>query len=385
MERSFDVTLCNTASAEKALLRQANLEVGLCQVISIVGDDPPEWIPLLPAGDLIEALDGRVWRNLDPQGVIDRFEQDPRDVPVDWEHAQEVKAPWGDQAPAAGWVVAMELRDGAIWGKVDWTERGAESVTSKEYRYISPAFTREFKNADDEIGSVYKIKSAALVNQPALDMPAVAREQNTNQQIAAHQEKDGMDKKELLALLGLAENATDDEIKSAVQTYQDAQSKAGELEAELETARAKEKDFEVQLTNARKANPSLEKFVPRGDYDAVVARAKTAEDKLGEQAQEQHKNLVDAEIAAALKAGKITPATKDFYVDACSNVEGLERFRKFVKDAAAVGDPSDLETRSTPDSGGSALTAEERKICELCQISEESYLATKKEELARQA
>ena len=72
----------------------------LCQVVAVSG--APEWIQLVPAGDKIEALDGRTFGNSEPQSIVDAFNDDPRDVAVDWEHASEIKAPNGDQAPAAG-------------------------------------------------------------------------------------------------------------------------------------------------------------------------------------------------------------------------------------------------------------------------------------------
>ena len=49
------------------------------------------------------------------------------------------------------------------------------------------------------------------------------------------------------------------------------------------------------------------------------------------------KGVVDAEIDAALRAGKITPASVDYHRAACADAEGLERFRAFVRGAPAIG------------------------------------------------
>ena len=35
----------------------------------------------------------------------------------------------------------MEVREGAVWGRVDWTPRGRRSVGSREYRFFSPEIT----------------------------------------------------------------------------------------------------------------------------------------------------------------------------------------------------------------------------------------------------
>lgn len=32
------------------------------------------------------------------------------------------------------------MRDGAIWGRVEWTERAAAAIRAREYRFLSPSF-----------------------------------------------------------------------------------------------------------------------------------------------------------------------------------------------------------------------------------------------------
>jgi phage I-like protein len=342
--------------------------LALAQVILSDSGSPPEWIMLVPAGDKIEALDGRKFSNADPQAVVDAFNADPRDVPIDWEHATELKSPKGEEAPAAGWITAMEVRSGAIWGKVDWTDRGAESIVGKLYRYISPAFAHsKAKNL------VKKIVSAALVNRPALDMPAVAR----------NQVEDAMDPR-ILKMLGLEENATPEQVIEAMTKLQAGP--AAELETvktELEAAQAKLATTETELANARNANPELDKFVPRADYDAVMARAKTAEDTIKTNKLAEHTKSVEAEIAAAMKAGKVTPASKEFYVATCSTPEGLEKFREFVKTAPTIGDPSDLDDGQPPAGDGSGVTnKEELEVAKAFGMTPEEYTKARAEAVA---
>jgi len=75
----------------------------------------PEWIQLLPAGQEVNGRDGRKWLNDRPDMILAAFAAEGKDVPVDWEHASEIKAPQGEPAPAAGWMKKMELRNGEIW------------------------------------------------------------------------------------------------------------------------------------------------------------------------------------------------------------------------------------------------------------------------------
>ena len=54
----------------------------------------------------------------------------------------------GEVVPAAGWITAMEMRDGVIWAKVDWTGRAAVMIAAREYRFISPEFLVDKQKMD---------------------------------------------------------------------------------------------------------------------------------------------------------------------------------------------------------------------------------------------
>ncbi len=347
-------------------------DLALCQVVVVEPGAAPPWIQLIPAGDRITALDGRKFGNPNPQSIVDAFNADPRDLPVDYEHSTEIRAPMGQDAPAAGWIVAMEVRDGAVWGQVEWNDIGRASLEKREYRYISPAFM-----FDKETGDVLQVVSAALVNRPALDMPAVARA-NKPAAAAARQE-DEMDPK-LLEILGLDDKATPEQILEAVKGLRVApEEKLAEVTAELEQTRAKLAETETALANARSAQPKLDEYVPRADYDAAVSKAKAAEDKVAAADKAAHDTAVETAIAAALQEGKITPATKDYYVKQCADAEGLAAFNEFVKGAPVIGEQTDLDDKKPPNADDK-MTDEERAVCKQMGLSEEAYLAAKKDD-----
>ena len=132
----------------------------------------PEWVQIMPSGPEIKGLDGRKWNMKDPAKLIDMFKNMGLPLVIDYEHGQELKAPEGEEAPAAGWIEDLELRDGELWAKVSWTERAAKAINSREYRFLSPAFAY---NASMEILS---LSSVALTNKPNLVMTALnSREQ----------------------------------------------------------------------------------------------------------------------------------------------------------------------------------------------------------------
>lgn len=133
----------------------------------------PGWIQLLPAGPDVIGRDGRAWRLSDPAAIVAAFQRRGIPLPVDWEHATEHRAPSGLEAPAAGWVSALDVRQGAIWGNVEWTDRAAAQIRAREYRYLSPVF--QFEKSTGEIRALV---SAGLTNSPNLRMVALNQDES---------------------------------------------------------------------------------------------------------------------------------------------------------------------------------------------------------------
>lgn len=181
---------------------------------------------------------------------------------------------------------------------------------------------------------------------------------------------------QVLEMLGLSEGATPEEIAAAVKAMKEAATAAKATAQEEEEAKAKaaaEEEEKAKGLASAKTVPSLEKFVPRADYDAALARVKAVEDQVAKAAAEKLEAEIASEIDAALKAGKITPATKDHYVSVCKLEGGIEIFRNFVKDAPVVVSSDPIIDGKRPDGGKVALTAEERKLCTAMGLTEEEY------------
>ncbi len=313
-----------------------------CEVIALNFELPtdgsvPESIELLQSGERIVGRDGREWVNDDPQAVIESLNARGVDLVIDFEHATELKSPNGDQAPAAGWVNGFERREnGSLWGKVSWTPRGSAAVANREYRYLSPVLLYESTSR-----RIRSLSSIGLVNKPNLFNAALNRQQQPEQK-----ETDMF--KKMLLKLGLAETATEEQALNALSI----------LQTDLQTARN------------RAETPSLDKFVPRPDYDQVLTRATNAEQALNEKIKADLETAITAEVDAAVKVGKVTPATKEFYVGMCRQEGGLESFKKFVAAAPVICDPSKLNGKEIP-VDGKALNAEQKQIAELFGNSED--------------
>jgi len=306
-----------------------------CEIVALNFELPadgsvPEMVELIPAGAVIVGRDGRKFINDNPQGVVDALNAKGVDLVFDFEHSSELKAPTGEKAPAAAWGSGFEAReDSSVWARVDWTPAGREAVANREYRYLSPVLLLA-----KGTGHIRSLASVGLVNKPNLFNKALNFQQPITEEVQTMLKK-------ILAKLGLAENATEEQALNAL----------GTMQADLQTA----------LNRA--GTPSLDKFVPRGDYNQALTRATNAEQKLAERDKADLETAINAEVDAALKAGKITPATKDYHVAMCRQEGGLDEFKKFVEAAPVVGDPSTLGGK-TVDEGTKALNAEQQAIAD---------------------
>ena len=170
------------------------------------GKTPPDEIMLIPAGTFATRAHDRrgPWTNDRPDAVIAATKALGLDLPIDYDHQTQRSETNGKEAPAAGWIKSVFARDGAIWGKVEWTEKATAMLRKKEYRFLSPVFMHT------KAGKVQLLRGAALTNDPALSMPALASAD------------DGADEhsSELAALaleLGLPETSTVADIRAAVR------------------------------------------------------------------------------------------------------------------------------------------------------------------------
>lgn len=165
---------------------------------------PPKWIHLTPAGTF-GGKDGRGPFVLkDPKAVIDRsMHMVGGKMVVDENHATHVAGPKGESTPAVGWVVELQSRDDGIWGRVNWTRRGAELMSDHAYRGISPAI------GSRPDGTVEWIEAVSLTNRPNFGVTTLHSQNHDNQETR-------MDLAQLRRSLGLSETATETDINAAI-------------------------------------------------------------------------------------------------------------------------------------------------------------------------
>ncbi|MDA0148848.1 phage protease [Vibrio sp. LaRot3] len=305
------------------------LELALCRQLPKFEDG---WLLLIPAGEFT-GDDSRSWNNSNPELVV--ANSNPDNTPWDIEHSTHIKGPIGEPAPAYGWVVEYQVRNGEVWGRVEFNDDGLSLIEKKSYRFYSPAF--HFTSA----GVVHSIESVGFTNQPNLpkQLPALNHKDKTAMNLSP----------ELAAALGLEPTAS----------VADAVAAVGQMNT----------DHQLALNRAQQID--LDKHVPKETYQLALNRAQSAEDKLAELHTQEIESLVDGAIAD----GKVAPADKEMYLATCRTEEGLTGFKKFLGGAQSkvATEPSHSKDPAKTEQ----LSEVELATCRKLGMSQEKFLATK--------
>lgn len=292
----------------------------------------PEIISVLPLGHVVSSK-GEF--NVDEESLREmkaQIAQRGVDVVVDYEH-QTLK---GVQAPAAGWVKELKLEDGHIKALVEWTSQAAEYLKNKEYRYLSPVIN--VRKAD---GKAIGLHSLALTNTPAIEnMPSIV---NSSTFEGGQEQMEIM--KKIAQLLGLGEDATEDQVIEAlgktldeVKSLKDAAAGGGAQPAEDEKVVANKAVCELLGLKAGAATDDVAAKIMElkgGTIDGV----NVLDELKALKRKNQEREASDA-VTLALKSGKITPAQKDWAKDyAMDNPKG---FASFVEKAPQIVPMSEI-------------------------------------------
>lgn len=289
----------------------------------------PEWVQLFPAGSELKARDGRRW-TADHDAVLAAFAANRGPLPIDYEHGQDHLAKFGHAAPAAGWIVEVENRDGALWGKVEWTAKAAAMVAAREYRFLSPAFNH-LKN-----GKITRLIGAGLVNRPAFEMTALSRE-------ATNMENEDM--KAIAKALGLDEGADEKAVLAAIAA-RDTERTALLKELKLDPKKAEQKDALAAITSLQgeveTATAALQNAPAETEVAALKKSLTDTQTALAALQQKDNARDIDLVLDEAASAGKITPASRETYRAMCQVEGGVERFKALAATLPVICEPSKI-------------------------------------------
>lgn len=326
-------------------------------------------IQLLPYGEF-RAVDGRpfdapAWFLTETNGrdVADLANQSRTQLVVDYEHQTLYKEQNGQPAPAAGWMRWVEFTPKGLFADVEWTNKAAALIQNREYRYISAVF------AYDTQGYVRKLFHAALTNNPALDgmdevLAAASVQFNPNPQM----EQNPMN--ELLQQLFGLPNANEDELKAALSALLAAKPQTVALNADLFTQLA-EKDQCIAALSVQKpsAQPDLTQFAP-------VSVVQDLQNQIAALTAQRDADKGAELIAAALSAGKLLPAQKEWAENVLKQPNGLAFLTGWIEQAQPIAALNQSQTQAQNVSGSLnvvALSVEEQAAAKMLGMSHAEF------------
>lgn len=351
----------------------------LIELMSAAAGTVPEWVNLLPAGEL-STSDGL--RYLVDQAAMEAIMASVNarrvDLVIDYEHQTYE----GGQAPAAGWVKELQARPDGIWGRVAWTERGKGYVANREYRYLSPVIL-----VSKDSRRVMDLVAVGLTNVPRInDFPPLTNKDKGDQGM------NWLDK--LKTVLGLEAGASEEQAVAAVEkTLNSAKGLLATLRTLVglnESAEAPQV-LESVKTELNKAKAGAGQVIPNSVLAALKLSAGAGESAVlgairglqeGSQQLEALQNRLEALergdlerqanslVDAAMKAGKVAPASKDDALKwATKDPKGFEAYMNTAPRVVPMGDLPDGPTK-TP---GAGLDDVQREVNKMLGVPDEVF------------
>ena len=288
----------------------------------------PEWIMLFKEGWNEVEGEGKYLVDSKAYEILSAYiARRGIDIVFDYEH-QTIK---GIKAPAAGWIKEYRYTDGiGIEARVEWSDEAAEYILKKEYRYFSQVFG--VRKSDNRMIALH---SVALTNTPKTNnlTPILAKLGED------FKKEEGMDLlKKLIKALGLADDASESDVLSAIKKIMNKKpEKPKEVAAKdvLDALDLKEgSDTSTVVASIHALKQSDKTGVSREEFDKVT------------------KQLADRDagevVAKAGAEGKITPDQTKWATEYATR--DLEGFKTFVAKAPVVVPVSKLpEKKETTD------------------------------------
>jgi phage I-like protein len=343
------------------------------------GVEGPELAPFTVTGSHIDAAIAHFNERklLNPQ----------RDLVIDYEHQTWKGA---GAAPAAGWMDALYavVRDGKKVMRAnvrEWTDKAAEYIKNKEYRYISPVFA--LNALDKKSGKVLPciFFNAALTNEPLFDeLQPIISSLNFNPSTRKDTHMEELLER-LRYFLGMPITATAPEIVAELNKLIGQISSAmgsAETSVTAKTLLAELKGWKDAIT----AKTEVFKIIGAATLEEAKAKLASATTSVATVADLQAKlNVIETEnleerfglvIAKGVETGRILPAQRD-------NKEWLESQKVWAKTNFATF--KDWFTAKAPVVGpisvpvvasgaqGSGITDVDRQIMNTLGVKEEQF------------
>jgi len=329
---------------------------GEMMLSSNIAPRAPEWIHIAQAGRWAGKGTPLTVGPAHLQSALAYFQQhygsQGTDLVIDYDHASHMP---GIQAPAAGWITDMELREGGtqLWAHAQWNADAAIAIKDRRYRYLSPVIRFNARDRVSGQRTLTQIASVALTNTPFLTELQALNDADTPIEETAMSLFEMLCRAlkllpaALAARLGITEDAEDEIVAKAVEKLI-PDSAVGVLDPAPEPEAEAEKPA-AEAEPEADAEPDAEP-ISDADLDAVgqapepvdaalssrVLKLLGLEPDVGETvvcstiiglqaqaagAQAVAKEIVDTKTAQQLldgyvSAGKVPPAMREFWLNA---------------------------------------------------------------------
>lgn len=325
----------------------------------------PTFVQLLPASPFT-GRDGRGPFAFEAQTLLDAFALNGKPLHIDYEHQSIGAADKTEPTPAAGWInTLVPAEDGTLWAEVEWTEKAAAYIASREYRYLSPVFTLNTKT-----GQIIALRGAGLTNDPNLYLQSLnSRESDRYTSQTTNSEEEMLQK--ILEVLGLTTDATEEAILAHVASLKTAAEKAAAVAAEVGADADADAAAIVQAAQSR-FTTDLSNYVARDELIAMTHRAESAEAELKAMKEAAHTKACEDAVAEAIQAGKFTPAQSASLLVFAK--QDLEMFKAFASSAPVLAVAQNSQLPNVDTSTKSPLTDEQRRILAAAGISEDEFV-----------
>lgn len=289
------------------------------------------------------------------------------DIALDYEHQTLYAEKNGKPAPASGWLDprSLEWREDGLYGAITWTAAASAAIDANEYRYLSPVFPY------DANGVPLDLLHLALTNTPAIDegaaQLAAARMSVTND---TPEETDTVDREQLIAALGLAKEATDEQINTAIAALKAAKADADAFRTALGAKDdAKPEDAVAALKASSASAPvDMSQYVPKAAHEEALAVLRSG--VVANEAAE-----IERLIKEGLDDGKIFgPAYADHL-----RAQGLAALKAHLEGAPSIAALKTTQTQGKPPESAQAKDGElndaELAVCKGMGLTAEQYRA----------
>lgn len=300
---------------------------------------------------------------------------------IDFEHQTLLAKENGKPAPAAGWFHKLEWREGIglFAVDVDWTERAAEMIEKKEYRFISPVI-----GYDKATGAVTSLYMAAITNNPAIDgmsevLLSAAALHFVFTPTTSLTEDTAMEEllEQLRWLLNLPVGSTAESITQHLQSLIDQIKTADPV-----ATAAASFNLGAYMKAQRETVASLSTSTPDPAKYVPLAAMVELQGQLAALTAAKNAGQVDELVTAALASGKLLPAQEQWaraYGE--KDIAGLSAYLDAAHPIAALNGLQSNKTPAAATTPGSiaVLTEAQKNMCRLMGVGEADYLKTLQE------